>query len=232
MVVFKEKMHHIIDGECAIWLIDLSKIYTEQYSILSAVEITKANQFIHKKERHRYLPCRYALRNLLGYYLQTPPASIHIQYSKDGKPYISNKHKHPYTFNISHSNDWACIAISLSHSVGIDIEEIKPYQPDMNDTAELFMSNTELDQLKKIESDGERAFIHCWTQKESILKQLGVGFYTDPKLIHTIISKDVCLRNYPTDSLFLNTYTLSSYILSLCTSQPVSPFFYKYDSFF
>lgn len=81
--------------------------------------------------------------------------------SSRGKPIAKGKH-----FNISHSKGIVCLATS-SKDVGVDLEVIRPVNKDLKD----FVSSN--DEKKLIHDD--ETFLMIWTNKESLLKCLGLG---------------------------------------------------------
>lgn len=81
--------------------------------------------------------------------------------SSRGKPLAKGKH-----FNISHSKGIVCLAIS-NKDVGVDLEVIRPVDIDFK---EFIASKDE----KNLIHDDETFFM-IWTNKESLLKCLGLG---------------------------------------------------------
>ena len=78
-----------------------------------------------------------------------------------GKPIAKGKH-----FNISHSKGIVCLVTS-SKDVGVDLEVIRTINKDLKD----FVSSN--DEKKFIHDD--ETFLMIWTNKESLLKCLGLG---------------------------------------------------------
>ena len=78
-----------------------------------------------------------------------------------GKPIAKGKH-----FNISHSKGIVCLVTS-SKDVGVDLEVIRSVNKDLKD----FVSSN--DEKKFIHDD--ETFLMIWTNKESLLKCLGLG---------------------------------------------------------
>ena len=78
-----------------------------------------------------------------------------------GKPIAKNKH-----FNISHSKGIVCLATS-NKDVGVDLEVIRPVDIDFKE----FISSK--DEKNLIHDD--ETFFMIWTNKESLLKCIGLG---------------------------------------------------------
>ena len=119
-------------------------------------------------------------------------------YNEFGKPSLSNLHIH---FSLSHCRDAVACAVS-DHNIGIDVETIVPYNPDI---AHRVCTEKELEILENSENP-DLDFIKLWTIKEAISKLEGFGLSLDfkrirPKLysIHT----EMCRR--------------SSCVFSICT---------------
>ena len=65
------------------------------------------------------------------------------------------------------------LALSTETELGIDVEDLRPIQPEV---AEGHFSPTELAALSSLEGEAWlNGFYHCWTRKEAILKAEGVG---------------------------------------------------------
>lgn len=90
-----------------------------------------------------------------------------------GKPYFK-EYKDLY-FNISHSGEYACCAVS-SVPCGLDIQEVRPLK-----SKRLTERTMSLQQQKEIWSAEmpEREFCKYWSMKESFLKLTGEGIIKD-----------------------------------------------------
>jgi phosphopantetheinyl transferase len=99
----------------------------------------------------------------------------HIQYTLYKKPYIPEG---PH-FSLSHSGQWLFLALSDS-PVGADIERHKPNR-DFAGIARRAFSRSEYEAVTAAENR-LTAFYEQWVRKESYLKMLGTGFYTDDRV--------------------------------------------------
>ena len=88
-------------------------------------------------------------------------------YNEFGKPSLPNL---PVHFSISHCKDAVACAVS-DHNIGIDVESIVPYTPDV---ARRVCTADELKMLEQ-SSNKDVEFIKLWTAKEAISKYEGMG---------------------------------------------------------
>lgn len=144
--------------------------------VLSPDESARAARFFFEKDRRSFARCRSALRVLLGRYLQTAPERLEFCYNSFGKPELAVlAPAFPLRFNVSHSGDWALIALTLQQRIGVDIERVRPLD-NIDDLARNSFSSYELDVYQHL-PDGQRsqAFFHAWTRKEAFIKACGEG---------------------------------------------------------
>ena len=88
-------------------------------------------------------------------------------YNEFGKPSLPNL---PIYFSLSHCKDAVACAVS-DHNIGIDVESIVPYNPDV---ARRVCTADELKMLEQSLNKGVE-FIKLWTVKEAISKYEGMG---------------------------------------------------------
>ena len=140
---------------------------------LNPEERARAVRFAAKLHGDRFVAGRGYLREILGQYLHRPPRSLFIHCNAFGKPQLGNGLAGALHFNLSHSGDFAALAVSPAFDVGIDIEETRPLEENI---AERFFSPREAGTLRRM--SGERAlqaFYRCWTSKEAFVKAHGAG---------------------------------------------------------
>lgn len=141
-------------------------------AVLSDDELARASRFVDDVHRHRYVAGRLALRELLGRYLNLPPADVCFRYSDHGKPEVPGA---TLRFNVAHSDDVAAIGLTEQDRLGVDVERIRAVQ-DIDGVARSVFSQRELDVFQTLrESSKTQGFFNCWTRKEAFVKAVGEG---------------------------------------------------------
>jgi len=143
------------------------------YATLTPDERTRSARFRFERDRQRFIVARGVLRDLLGRYLHTHPGRVRFVYNAFGKPDLSPECGSRLTFNLSHSDGLALIAVATDASVGVDVECIRAHSADA-EIARRFFSAAECDYLRGLPSHlYVDAFFRCWTKKEACLKARG-----------------------------------------------------------
>ena len=126
----------------------------------------KASQYKMLDDRKRsvlaFALLQHALREEYG--ITEVPEFV---YNEFGKPSLPNL---PIHFSLSHCKDAVACAVS-DHNIGIDVESIVPYNPDV---ARRVCTADELKMLRQ-SSNKNVEFIKLWTTKEAISKYEGMG---------------------------------------------------------
>jgi 4'-phosphopantetheinyl transferase len=158
-----------------IWLLDFSALTENHIATLSKAlspeELTRAQTFKHKQ--HQFVATRALLRKVLAFYTGTPSASLEFARREEGKPFLINAPT-PVYFNLSHSGNFAVLAVSTLGEIGIDIETIRPRN--FLAIAERYYHADELAQLQALPAaEREHYFFKLWTLKEAFFKATGSG---------------------------------------------------------
>jgi 4'-phosphopantetheinyl transferase len=140
---------------------------------------------------------RSALRDVLGRYLHVPPDSITFAYGEKGKPgLLKDQNSLDLRFNVSHSGNLGILAVTSGFEVGVDVET-RQKVVDYISVAQRFFSRREYEALSNVPEDlRQRAFLRCWTRKESYVKALGQGLACSLKSFSVSVSphlSDNCL---------------------------------------
>lgn len=155
-------------------------------------------------------------RSVICNKLAVSNSAIIFHYNDYGKPGL--KDVKGFHFNLSHSGDWAVMAVS-STEVGIDIEQVVPMDLSV---AEHFFSSFEKQQLNsRPEALQLDYFFQLWTLKESYLKMMGHGLSAalDSFSIHIKEgNKFPCLIKTPPENVYFRQYELQkSYRIAVCS---------------
>ncbi len=153
----------------------------------SAEELNYSATCIEKRKRE-FLISRFALRTLLSnYFPLVSPAAWQFSKTSFGKPVVIGPITiFPLQFNISHSNNRAVVAFSLTEALGVDLEHIRKFRT-LQSTAESCFSADEIKMLMQADSSKVAGlFFEFWTLKESFVKALGEGlsFPTEKLTFH------------------------------------------------
>jgi 4'-phosphopantetheinyl transferase len=145
---------------------------------LAPDEKARANRFVFRQDRNRYVAARGALRELLGRYLDRSPAAVEFDYTTKGKPSLrAALNERSIQFNVSHSRGLALLAFALGRNLGIDVEFIRPESP-ADEIAQRYFSPKELMELRTLPpSLRAEGFYLCWTRKEAYIKATGEGLH-------------------------------------------------------
>jgi 4'-phosphopantetheinyl transferase len=144
--------------------------------ILDQQERERMQRFHFAPDRARYAVAHANLRRILGAYLDQPAAGLRFYANGFGKPELHpSESSSSLHFSLSHSRSIAVLAVSNGRPVGVDVEEVRPIEPEV---ADMHFSASERAQLNQLQGDAWLlGFYRCWTRKEAILKAEGVGLF-------------------------------------------------------
>jgi 4'-phosphopantetheinyl transferase len=145
---------------------------------LAPDEKARANRFVFRQDRNRYVAARGLLRELLGRYLDRSPAAIKFDYTTKGKPSLDAAlNERSIQFNVSHSRGLALLAFGLGRNLGIDVEFIRHEFP-ADEIAQRYFSPKEVMELRTLPPSLQaEGFYLCWTRKEAYIKATGEGLH-------------------------------------------------------
>jgi 4'-phosphopantetheinyl transferase len=142
--------------------------------ILDPAELQRMYKFHFAPDRERYAVAHANLRRILGGYLDQPAKKIGFHANRFGKPELAGEAS-SLNFSLSHSQSIAVLAVAHGLPVGVDVEEVRPIEPEV---AATHFSASELSDLSGLQGDAWLSgFYRCWTRKEAILKAEGVGLH-------------------------------------------------------
>jgi 4'-phosphopantetheinyl transferase len=154
-------------------VIDLDRNMPEDWLLLSADEVDRAQRFHFEVHRRRYVAGRAAVRRTLAAVVAADPAELAFDYGEHGRPDLAG---HPMvSFNLSNSEAVGLLAVSTTGRVGVDVEVIRANFADLR-VADRFFAPGEIERLHGLpEAERDLAFFRCWTRKEALLKAHGAG---------------------------------------------------------
>src|ERR1700754_2404329 len=174
--------YQLTDNHVDVWRIKIStnlEFIDNFFKVLMYDEILRANRYVQKKDRLRFVISRGALRYLLSQYTKLPAAAIKFVISTNKKPSVLQQN---LKYNVSHSGDWVLIAISNSE-VGVDTEEMDP----MFSYKEILADNFNKDEINYIaHQDSINSFFLLWTRKEALTKATAIGLDDNLKYIPSL----------------------------------------------
>jgi 4'-phosphopantetheinyl transferase len=147
---------------------------------LSLDERERAARFHFERDRRRFIVGRGTVRLILGRYLDTEPAVLHLAATAHGKPFLIGNPSHARVhFNLTHSGAHALCAVADATPVGVDLEVLR----DIDDMAGLMrtvFTPTERAAVESLRtSDRRLGFFTAWTRKEAVVKARGDGLAFD-----------------------------------------------------
>ena len=151
-----------LDGE------ELSALGT----LLSSDEYDRSLGFRSETLRCHWIAARGALRVILAAYTEIAPGALCFMTEPTGKPKLLTAGP---SFNLTHTDHLAFIAITGGGLVGIDAEIIRP-EFRWESVGRSFFAREEISAIFQLAPElRARAFYACWTRKEAYLKALGFG---------------------------------------------------------
>lgn len=185
----EELSPNLSPGEVHAWVIDLehcSKPGVIDLKVLSEEERVRANRFKTSDPSAMYTASHWALRTLIGKYLQLSAEKIQFTRNKFGKPFLDhsiNSINSPLFFNLAHSGNVAFIGLMRGGPIGVDIELRKRESLEPG-VAERFFSTRELREYHALDREKQtKVFFDCWTRKEAYLKAVGCGLLDEVRSV-------------------------------------------------
>ena len=140
---------------------------------LEPIERARADRFIRRVDRQRFLRRRLELRRLLGAEIGCPASEIRFDIGPHGKPSVG----WPTTdlhFSTASTYGLALIAIARV-PVGVDCEQVRADRVSAA-AADVFLTADEFDAWSGLGWPSRiLAFFVAWTRKEAVVKASGLG---------------------------------------------------------
>jgi 4'-phosphopantetheinyl transferase len=139
---------------------------------LSADEALRAARFHFPADKDRFIVAHGCLRDILARYLHCGSTQLNFYTNDYGKPALE---KHQLEFNLSHSGDFALVAVTRERKIGVDVEQLRA-NIELEDIANRYFSPNEVAELMATQPAQRRAaFFACWSHKEAYIKAQGLG---------------------------------------------------------
>lgn len=178
----------LVTDRVDVWRVHLSSTIPSEDS-LSEDERQRASRFHFDVDRDRYIAAHASLRDVLARYLHCDPHVLKFFTNEYGKPSLTRSNDfsrsvksatevattHDIEFNLSHSGDFALIAVAYGRKIGVDVELIRA-GIELEDLARRNFSPREVSELMSLPAEQRaRGFFNCWTRKEAYIKAQGLG---------------------------------------------------------
>lgn len=161
-----------------VYLPHFISLQSELATYLNHTEINRAERFHKEIDKSRFIISRSILKIVLAAYTKLDAKNINLDYHSNKKPYLAS---HLWLhFNVSHSEDYAVIAISLN-KVGIDIE-FSSEDFNFKEILSAVFNDNEILAIQNA-ANKKHTFYTSWTRKEAFVKALGKGIDEDFKYI-------------------------------------------------
>lgn len=156
------------------WSLDLETSELEAVSaLLSAEERERARRLVKLLDRRRWIASRGRMRQILGRVIGVAPAAIIFGTEEHGRPIFAHQANNLPSFNLSHAEGMAALAVSSEARIGADIEWIRRLTEDEMAWPLSFAERASLARLE--EPERTTAFFRYWTLKEAFIKAVGAG---------------------------------------------------------
>lgn len=174
--LLKTKKDH---NEAFVYIVDMDHFISYlpafcQY--LSSKELIQVSQYRTKILQNYYIISHALLRYILSHYVKLSPKQLQFTTDKYGKPFLNGDYN--IKFNMSHSHNMVAYIITCNNiNVGIDIELHDP-QLDIQALINLVLNHREIITFNNLRLKQQfNTFYHLWTQKEALVKAIGVGLF-------------------------------------------------------
>ncbi len=167
-----------------VWRLDLRQLAdrcgSKLIGCLTAEEEAQAGRYLRAATGWQFRLTRGALRHILSEYVGAAPKDLPIVRLPMGKPVLPPENGwSKLSFNVSHTAEFAAVAVAVGREVGIDVET-RNRTLDVLGMAERFFAPEEAEELNATAECGRlEAFLRFWSRKEALLKGQGRGLSQD-----------------------------------------------------
>ncbi|MGQ0521727.1 MAG: 4'-phosphopantetheinyl transferase family protein [Actinomycetota bacterium] len=173
-------------GACHVWWAAATAVPQGWEDVLGTSERTRVDRFAFEADRRRYVVAHVLARRVLGIYVGAGAADLRFVAvcprcgGPHGKPALLGAGAGDVDFSISHSGDWAVVAVARGMPVGVDVERIEPSIVELAGAGEVLtaVERRVVDRLPAAERPA--AIVRYWVRKEAALKASGDGLAVPP----------------------------------------------------
>ena len=139
----------------------------------------------HPPVHRRRVLLRAALRSALAEELGTDPASVPLEVTAAGRPFVVGT---ALDVNCSASGVLGVVAVARDQRVGVDVQRVVPWSDSLLE--EGWLAHDERRALTALPlATRSEAATRAWTQKEAVLKARGTGLLDDPATVLTHVGR-------------------------------------------
>lgn len=144
---------------------------------LDKEEQHRAGRLVREEDRQRYVLAHGGLRTVLSRYLGVDPGVVELCRDEVGKPFVTRKSRGQslITFNMSHAQGRALIAVSQGQEVGVDLERIRSDIEVVKLSERYFATSEHAVIMQSAQEERAAKFFRYWVAKEAVLKAQGIG---------------------------------------------------------
>lgn len=177
-------------GQIDVWRLNLclnEEDFKYYQSILDESEKKRAAAFLDNNDRSQWVAAHGQMRLILAMYTGITPSKIPLVQRHGEKPFIQDS---KLFFNLSHTKNYALLALSNTGEIGIDIE-YKREAAKIEAISRSTFSESEQSAILAVEGEERKTrFFRCWTKKEAFIKAIGKGFSYDTKSFSVPVESD------------------------------------------
>ncbi|PFJ85217.1 4'-phosphopantetheinyl transferase family protein [Bacillus cereus] len=198
-----------------------SHLFKQLSNLVSNEKKERMKRLLNSCDVNRTLIGDLLIRSLICQKYKINNEEIRFKYNEYGKPFVENFSD--FHFNLSHSGEWV-VCTTANFNVGIDIEKVSEIEA--LKLAKEFFSADEFYDISNMNSDEQISYFYdLWTLKESYIKTIGKGLYT--QLNSFSIKKEsralILYKNIPKNFYFKQYNIDPNYKLSACATRDEFP---------
>lgn len=183
MILAPPQVSKLGENDVHVWLLSSASLIECGEALLDYLDEQEREQalsYFSTRERERFSLFRAAFRLVLGWYVPCDPRDVRLVRNRHGKPSQSLMVaegdvmvRERVYFNLSHSHDWAVVAVSRAGELGVDIERIRLPKGVHTLLEHFFLANEAESVLQVSEALRAEVFCRLWTRKEAAVKSFG-----------------------------------------------------------